>query len=221
MQKEQDQAGYKEPYSYRDENYRPRRRYRKPLFIGGGSITLFFLLWNAYAISTWLHHPQQTSSTSKFGISTPLSSGTNRTQQQVNDCIQTSTIIQQQLTATIEPFLNLNTLSTTIPTQEFSSAESQLNTLQQNTLNLTNNSICAPLKNYNLKQIELVQSALKFVIAYQSSHNPSDWQMVQQFLTQYNENLFKQQSIVILVLENAHMPYQINANGRITYNYKH
>ncbi|OFW81503.1 MAG: hypothetical protein A2201_09750 [Alicyclobacillus sp. RIFOXYA1_FULL_53_8] len=216
-QREQKQAGYEGPYSYREENYRPRR-YKKPLFVGGGGVAFLILLWNVYAVSTWFH-PQHINAPSPVDTTTgtpAFSSGSDNTQQQVNDYIQTSATIQQQLTALIEPFLNPSTLNV-VSTQTFSITESQLNTLQQTAL--TTLGILTPLRSYNLSQIELIQSALMHIKAYRGSRNPSDWQLVQQFLKQYNNNLVTQQSIVISVLSEAHMTYQIDANGHVTYQY--
>lgn len=182
-------------------------------------MAFLILLWNLYAISTWIH-PQHITGSTPVNSTTPnisvLSSGIDNTQQQVNDYIQTSTTIEQQLNALMQPFLNPNMLIT-VSNQTFAVTESQLNQLQQTAL--TNLDVLTPLRSYNLKQIELMQSALSHIKAYQSSRNPSEWQSVQQLLRQYNDNLETQQAIVMSVLDKEHMPYQIDANGHITYHY--
>lgn len=54
IHREKQRTGHEDPYSYREENNRPRS-YRKPLFVGGGGVAFLILLWNLYAISTWIH----------------------------------------------------------------------------------------------------------------------------------------------------------------------
>ncbi|WDL98403.1 hypothetical protein [Alicyclobacillus sp. ALC3] len=218
IEKENQLAGV-EPLSYRYENYRPRR-HRKSLFVGGGGIVAFLIiLWNLFAVSTWIrpHVPKiGPSSVASLGT-TPTSNalGTN-TQREVNDYIQASKSIDQALGPLVQPFLspsNLNNISVKI----FDQATARLNSMKQTTV--TNLTVLEPLQNYELGQIQIMESVLQQVQAYKINHAPSEWQTVQQLIEKFDVNQTTEQSILISILDKEHMPYRFGHNGEIQYQY--
>lgn len=206
-------VGESEPLSYRDARYRPRG-YRKPLFIGTGGIGLvglMILLWNTFAAWTWIHPihaPNPATSATSSAISTE--------QQQVNQYIQFTESTGSQLTALIDPYLNPAAVGA-MSSQSFAATSRQLTSLQQAAQ--TSLPFLAPLQSYNLQEVSLIRKTLADVLIYRGSQTQTAWATVQSDVSQYDSNMASRQSSVISVLQNAKMPYQVNASGRITYRF--
>lgn len=143
-------------------------------------------------------------------------SSSSGTQQQVSDFIQSTKIIEQTLSAIIHQVSEAGTgLSNAQEAIQIS--QSHLTTLRQQAI--TDLLVLKPLEAYNNKQIQTVRSVLDAVQKYHQTRNLSDWNSVRQAINQYNSNLTLQQAIVISILDKAHMPYQLDSNGNITYQF--
>jgi hypothetical protein len=214
-----DVYGYLEPRFARQSSRisRTYRGYRRSVFVGGASVAVVILLWNVYAISTWIQPHPMTSAKLPSCLSASgnsVFSGTLITQAEVDEYIQTTSAIGQELSGLMKPFLNPNA---PLSSQAFADAELKLTQLQQTAS--INVDVLTPLCLYNLKQISLTQSALQYIRIYHNTRAPSEWQSAEDIVSQYNKNLETEQAIVISILDKMHMPYKVHANGHLTYHY--
>lgn len=216
MAREKKAQGYDDPYSYRFE-YRPRR-YRRRLFFGGGFVAFLIVLWNIYATSTWVRAwlTQWTHGQHNVVIFNSVPSQLATDQQDVNNYIRISGETENELVLLIKPYLNPNTLNS-IATQAFSQTEAQFTMLRRNSV--TTLPALSQLRQFNLREIRLMQTILADAKRYRDTHDGTDWTEVTQRLSEFNRNLQIRQALVVSVLNKEHMPYQILANGEIRYQY--
>ncbi|MCH4826353.1 hypothetical protein [Planococcus halocryophilus] len=115
---ERGDARKKDVYSYRDQRFtseKPKKRFKKPFLQIGGGISLIVLLWNVFALSTWVWPGN--------GLPNLMSAN----QVEVHEFIQASTEIEMNLTTEAVALVNQYNAKTLTP---FHIEEAQKNLFQ-------------------------------------------------------------------------------------------
>ena len=191
-------------YSYREQRYsheKPRRRNKRPLLQVGGFFGLLILVWNLYAFSTYI-----TPDGSGFGAGSTKHAAVHKYLQSGGEAeIEMSKIVN-----TLIDHYNSNSLS------PFHIEEAQLKLFDlQKTLPLDNNRFAA-MNHYYDEQFSL---AFQLSNVLQLGNAPTVNQELTYLIGKRTELSAGRDSMMVQLLLNEEMNYEILEDGSITYEY--
>ena len=198
-------------YSYRYnrfESEKPRRLYRKQTFQLGGAIGLLILLWNIFAMSTWIL-PQ---------LSNPItmnsqSSVTTRSNEVIHTYLKRTEVTDTTVNAQINALMNLYNQNL-ITHEEINQSYQQL--LLAQTQTATTDSRLQPLKTYYDETFNIVYQILDVLrLPYDETKN----NRLTHLISQLTQTRAERQLKVIMIFQTEDIEYQLKADGSISYKY--
>ncbi len=212
-EKQQSKSRRRDVYSYREDRYeseKPRRitTYKKPFLQIGGIVGLLVLLWNVYALSTWVNPQPPTSLSLPGNTAASAQSG-----DVIHDYILRTSEIDTKLNDDINTLMNhynQNVLTIT----KVDEIVQHLYLLQAQTATL--DSRLQPLKSYYDDQFKLVHK-MTDTLKRQKSQTTHD--ELTRLSSHLNQNSSQRQLKMIMVFQAENIAYELNDNGTITYEY--
>jgi hypothetical protein len=196
---------YEDIYSYKHKRFESelRKSYKKPIITISGIIGICFLLWNVFAVSTWI---------SPFKLS--FSTGMN--QQKVASYLKSLEYVKTRIKPYVQKISEPNLFD--------SSTDNSLLNEENDILSLENNLNTNLPDLYKLKQdefnsLEYLRNCIEDLRQYKITGNINYWNAAKNSLEQYNANSLICREDVISILNKYHMPYTIDGNNTIHYSY--
>ncbi|HHW58076.1 MAG TPA: hypothetical protein GXX15_10560 [Clostridia bacterium] len=212
-EEEKRRKGIEEPLSYVNENYRPRT-YTKAISLIS-IIPILIFLWNAFAISTWIKPILLRAgllTESKNTSSSVFLKDLKSRQAKISDYIQNVNKVEKDLIS----YLNSANITTT--EQDLIIIQNKIDLLK-NEINDTNISTLTPLKENIFSQIELSKEIVNNYINYNKTKSLGDLQKIHELIDEFNKSNKEQRNIIIDILKKENMPYIIDDDGTIHYQY--
>lgn len=192
-------------YSYRDQRYgneQPRRRYKKPLLQIGGVLSVLILLWNLYALSSYV--------IPWTGSGELLSTN----QLEVHQYIQESSRIEEELNSTLSSLVeqyNVNSLTA------FHVEEAQQKLFEIQKEEETDDPRFLPMKAYLEEQFAL---AYQMTNVLKTENSDAKYKEMNRIIEQQNVLLLRRNSALIHMLESEGISYEQQEDGSIFYEYE-
>lgn len=201
--------GYKEPYQLEQE--RPSYQNRKPLFVVGSALGTVVLIWNLYALLTWIFPGQLP--TPPTAISSPSFDTSEET---IHFYLEKTRNINQELVN------HLNETKTVVGTN---GSPEKLEMIQADIVALktqieTNDRRVRSLKEHYEEQIDIANRMVEEIKTHEKNPTVSTNYNVMTLTNQLNENIAQTQTVVVSILQSARMDYRINKDGTVSYKYK-
>ena len=212
-EKQQAKSNRRDVYSYRYDRFeseKPKRitTYKKPFLQIGGMVGLLVLLWNVYALSTWVM-PQSTRS-----LSMPDNTvASSQSEDAIHSYILRTSEIDTKMNDDINTLMNhynKNLLTIT----KVDEIVQHLYLLQAQTATL--DSRLQPLKSYYDDQFKLVHQMTESLKKQKSQATHDE---LTRLTSNLNQNTSQRQLKMIMVFQAENMDYELNDDGTITYEY--
>lgn len=202
---EKSKQNQKNVYSYRDQRYgneQLRRRYKKPLLQIGGVLSVLILLWNLYALSSYVI---------PWTGSVELLSAN---QLEVHQYIQESSRIEEELNSTLSSLVeqyNVNSLTA------FHVEEAQQKLFEIHKKEETDDPRFLPMKAYLEEQFAL---AYQMTNVLKTENSDAKDKEMNRIIEQQNVLLLRRNSALIHMLESEGISYEQQEDGSIFYEYE-
>lgn len=212
-EKNQSKSRRRDVYSYREDRFeseKPKRitTNKKPFLQIGGMVGLLVLLWNVYALSTWVN-PQGPISLSLPGNTTASSQSGDA----IHEYILRTSEIDTKLNDDINTLMN-NYNQNVLTITKVDEIVQHLYLLQAQTATL--DSRLQPLKTYYDDQFKLVHQ-MTDNLKKQKSQTTHD--ELTRLSSHINQNSSQRQLKMIMVFQTENIDYELNDDGTISYEY--
>jgi hypothetical protein len=212
-EKQQVKSGRRDIYSYRYDRFeseKPRKitSYKKPFLQIGGMVGLLVLLWNVYALSTWVM-PQNTKSLSLPGDTL----ATTQSEDDIHNYILRTSEIDLKMNDDINTLMN-HYNQNVLTISKVDEIVQHLYLLQAQTATL--DSRLQPLKSYYDGQFKIVH---QMVDNFTKQKSQTTHEELTRLTLNLNQSASQRQLKMIMVFQAENIEYELNNDGTVSYEY--